>query len=145
MVINHILAPVMKVSNGAKSLLRADFMRRQGPKIPVGNMLQKPSPILPSLPMPKTLPITGRTVSLLPLPVYLPGVLRKVDPPGTIDLCAMVVPDQALRIRGLRPQDGPTDGVSLPDGLPSHPDHPLGYSQPGPGCRPLVGRRDRTG
>jgi hypothetical protein len=57
LVIDPVLAPMVKVPYGPRSLLQADLQRRQGPKIPVGKMLQKPSPILPSLPMSKALQI----------------------------------------------------------------------------------------
>jgi len=55
MVIDPVLAPVLRVPHGLRHLLQADFQRSESPKIPAGKMLQKPSALLPSLPLPKAL------------------------------------------------------------------------------------------
>jgi hypothetical protein len=54
-VIDPILAPVLRVPHGLKDLLQADLQRKQGQKISVGKMLQKPSVILPTLSREKAL------------------------------------------------------------------------------------------
>jgi hypothetical protein len=46
---------MLMVPHGVERLLQADFEREQCPKIPAGEMLQKPSAVLSSLSLPKAL------------------------------------------------------------------------------------------